>query len=66
LQLKDITTDWIKSQMKKYGLIQNDIVKDFEISKQQLSQNLSNKYKLSKALKVAFKYYFENLKMKEK
>lgn len=58
--LEAVSADWVKNQLKKHGLTQSDIVRDFGIDKPALSKLLSNKTGFTRWHKAAFYFYFKS------
>lgn len=56
-----VSAEWVKNNLKKHGLSQADIVRDFGVDKHALSKILSNETGFTRWHKAAFWYYFKSL-----
>ena len=63
--IQAVSAEWVKNQMKKFGLEQADLVRDLDIDRFAMSKLLSNDSGFTKALKAAFWYYFKSLNSKD-
>lgn len=57
--IEAVSAEWVKSMLKKHGLYQADIVRDFGIDKPALSKLLANETGFTRWHKAAFYYYFK-------
>ncbi len=58
LSVDSITPDWVKEQMKRYGIYQKDLVKQLAINKSTISKYLSGAVGMTKSVRALFFYYF--------
>lgn len=63
LGVNDITTEWIESKMKEFGIKRSDLVKQLALTKSYISllfadDSNNRKINLSRPIKAMFFYYF--------
>lgn len=61
-----VSAEWVKNNLKKYGLSQADLVRDFGVDKHALSKLLSNQTGFTRWHKAAFYFYFKAVSADQK
>lgn len=58
IDLEEVTSEWIKAQMERYGIKRNDLARQTGLSRETLGQILRNEKPMSRTVQALFSHYF--------
>lgn len=63
LDTEEINPEWVRNRMEEFGLKRGDLIRQLDIDASSLSQILTGKRGMTKAVKALFFYYFNTYRL---